>query len=234
MKCPLIQGRVSSTLTTQPVKYLQTRKFTFCHDSEPFRPWMSSRRALSLITRGKGKDIEYDEYDDDWGRNTFNYEEELEKKFPGSNKPLQWDFEEGAEPSGKKKLQRPWERKESRKPKEVDSKGETLNRSISKAKINSENTKEKGVTHGDQKHQPSKEVQKFEYKAERRRAKTPPVKPQVTFSEPFSRDCEVAIIGGGISGIMCALTLAEDGIRSTIFDTVSSCPLQPLTVPVIP
>ncbi|CAI7807894.1 unnamed protein product [Closterium sp. NIES-54] len=40
------------------------------------------------------------------------------------------------------------------------------------------------------------------------------------FPEPMSRDPHVAILGGGMAGLMCALGLAERGIRSTVFDTV--------------
>eukprot|EP00897_Mesotaenium_endlicherianum_P003972 jgi/Mesen1/3602/ME000020S03132 len=47
----------------------------------------------------------------------------------------------------------------------------------------------------------------------------PALREQVSFERPMSKDPEVAIVGGGISGIACALTLAEQGIRSTIFDT---------------
>ncbi|CAI5527147.1 unnamed protein product [Closterium sp. Naga37s-1] len=39
------------------------------------------------------------------------------------------------------------------------------------------------------------------------------------FPEPMSRDPHVAILGGGMAGLMCALGLAERGIRSTVFDT---------------
>ncbi|CAI5510485.1 unnamed protein product [Closterium sp. Naga37s-1] len=35
----------------------------------------------------------------------------------------------------------------------------------------------------------------------------------------MSRDPHVAILGGGMAGLMCALGLAERGIRSTVFDT---------------
>lgn len=42
---------------------------------------------------------------------------------------------------------------------------------------------------------------------------------QVSFSGPVSDDPVVAIIGGGISGLLCALQLEIRGIRSTIFDT---------------
>ncbi|KAL4542059.1 hypothetical protein Ndes2526B_g06546 [Nannochloris sp. 'desiccata'] len=42
---------------------------------------------------------------------------------------------------------------------------------------------------------------------------------QVAFPKPFPRSPNVAIIGGGLSGLVCALQLAEKGIRSTVFDT---------------
>lgn len=44
---------------------------------------------------------------------------------------------------------------------------------------------------------------------------------QVTFTAPISDDSVVAIIGGGISGLICALFLEKRGVRSTLFDTVS-------------
>ncbi|KAL6006847.1 hypothetical protein ACLOJK_032343 [Asimina triloba] len=42
---------------------------------------------------------------------------------------------------------------------------------------------------------------------------------QVSFTAPVSDDPSVAIIGGGMAGILCALALEKRGIRSTIFDT---------------
>ncbi|KAK8919042.1 hypothetical protein KSP39_PZI021537 [Platanthera zijinensis] len=42
---------------------------------------------------------------------------------------------------------------------------------------------------------------------------------QVSFNSPVSRSPSVAIIGGGISGLLCAATLEERGVRSTVFDT---------------
>ncbi|GIL48091.1 hypothetical protein Vafri_4787 [Volvox africanus] len=42
---------------------------------------------------------------------------------------------------------------------------------------------------------------------------------QVRWSEPLSLNPSVAIIGGGMSGLMCARELARLGIRSTVFDT---------------
>lgn len=47
---------------------------------------------------------------------------------------------------------------------------------------------------------------------------------QVVFTTPVARDPVVAIIGGGVSGLVCALTLEERGIRSTVFDTVCYFP----------
>lgn len=45
---------------------------------------------------------------------------------------------------------------------------------------------------------------------------------QVVFTAPVADDPAVGIIGGGISGLVCAVTLEQRGIRSTVFDTVSS------------
>ncbi|WOL05024.1 hypothetical protein Cni_G13747 [Canna indica] len=42
---------------------------------------------------------------------------------------------------------------------------------------------------------------------------------QVVFTKPVAEDPVVAIIGGGVAGLVCALTLEERGIRSTVFDT---------------
>ncbi|XP_074311430.1 uncharacterized protein LOC141647217 [Silene latifolia] len=42
---------------------------------------------------------------------------------------------------------------------------------------------------------------------------------QVVFSAPVSDDPEVGIIGGGMSGLICALFLEKRGVRSTVFDT---------------
>ncbi|KAL6989457.1 hypothetical protein U1Q18_015206 [Sarracenia purpurea var. burkii] len=42
---------------------------------------------------------------------------------------------------------------------------------------------------------------------------------QVMFAGPFSDDPIVGIIGGGMSGLVCALNLEKRGIRSTVFDT---------------
>ncbi|KAL0552657.1 hypothetical protein IC582_011775 [Cucumis melo] len=42
---------------------------------------------------------------------------------------------------------------------------------------------------------------------------------QVTFTSALSDDPLIAIIGGGMAGIMCALSLEKRGVRSTVFDT---------------
>jgi hypothetical protein len=42
---------------------------------------------------------------------------------------------------------------------------------------------------------------------------------RVTFPNAFPKAPSVAIIGGGLSGLVCSLELAKQGIRSTIFDT---------------
>jgi hypothetical protein len=42
---------------------------------------------------------------------------------------------------------------------------------------------------------------------------------QVAFSAPLADDALVAIIGGGLSGLVCAGELAQRGIRSVVFDT---------------
>ncbi|GER55275.1 FAD/NAD(P)-binding oxidoreductase family protein [Striga asiatica] len=42
---------------------------------------------------------------------------------------------------------------------------------------------------------------------------------QVTFTGPLSADPSVGIIGGGMSGLVCALYLEKRGIKSTVFDT---------------
>ena len=43
---------------------------------------------------------------------------------------------------------------------------------------------------------------------------------QVMFTAPLSDDPAVAIIGGGMAGLSCALYLEKRGVRSTVFDTV--------------
>ncbi|KAJ7538481.1 hypothetical protein O6H91_11G049800 [Diphasiastrum complanatum] len=53
----------------------------------------------------------------------------------------------------------------------------------------------------------------------RRRVKEPKIRTQVHLSSGMSKDPHIAILGGGMSGLMCAVTLEERGIRSTIFDT---------------
>ncbi|OAY84946.1 hypothetical protein ACMD2_09422 [Ananas comosus] len=42
---------------------------------------------------------------------------------------------------------------------------------------------------------------------------------QVVFATPPATDPVVAVIGGGVSGLVCAATLEERGIRSVVFDT---------------
>ncbi|KAI3979830.1 hypothetical protein MKX01_013925 [Papaver californicum] len=42
---------------------------------------------------------------------------------------------------------------------------------------------------------------------------------QIIFTTPISDDPVVAIIGGGMSGLICALNLEKRGIKSTVFDT---------------
>ncbi|KAK7397320.1 hypothetical protein VNO78_18488 [Psophocarpus tetragonolobus] len=42
---------------------------------------------------------------------------------------------------------------------------------------------------------------------------------QVNFTSPLSEEPLVGVIGGGISGVLCALFLEKRGIRSTLFDT---------------
>ena len=55
-----------------------------------------------------------------------------------------------------------------------------------------------------------------------KRIKPPKIKEQVKILSPLNNNPNVAILGGGMSGIMCALALQEKGIRSTVFDTVST------------
>ncbi|KAK1288862.1 hypothetical protein QJS10_CPB19g01151 [Acorus calamus] len=42
---------------------------------------------------------------------------------------------------------------------------------------------------------------------------------QVNFTSPVPDDPVVAIVGGGVSGLVCALNLERRGVRSTVFDT---------------
>ena len=39
------------------------------------------------------------------------------------------------------------------------------------------------------------------------------------WEQPFSSDPAVAVIGGGLAGLSCALELARLGMRSVVFDT---------------
>ncbi len=57
-------------------------------------------------------------------------------------------------------------------------------------------------------------------KLERKRKKEPAVAEQVQFATPMNKQPRIAILGGGMSGLVCALTLEELGISSTVFDTV--------------
>ncbi|MED6181301.1 hypothetical protein PIB30_018036 [Stylosanthes scabra] len=67
---------------------------------------------------------------------------------------------------------------------------------------------------------PSKTRKKPSYGASRRSAlKKTFTQEQVTFTAPLSSDPLVAIIGGGISGLLCASFLEKRGVRSTVFDT---------------
>ncbi|XP_072987860.1 uncharacterized protein [Typha latifolia] len=45
------------------------------------------------------------------------------------------------------------------------------------------------------------------------------IQEQVVFTTPVPKDPVVAVIGGGVSGLLCAATLEERGIRSVVFDT---------------
>ena len=80
------------------------------------------------------------------------------------------------------------------------------------------NGKESTELHGEHRRSGWKE----DPKAERKRKKEPAVAPQVQFSSPLNKQPHVAILGGGMSGLVCALTLEELGIRSTVYDTVRS------------
>lgn len=53
---------------------------------------------------------------------------------------------------------------------------------------------------------------------------------QVSFANPIPDDPVVGIIGGGMSGLACALYLDKRGIRSTVFDTVSHSYPSPLQI----
>ncbi|MBA0584705.1 hypothetical protein Gorai_015503, partial [Gossypium raimondii] len=45
---------------------------------------------------------------------------------------------------------------------------------------------------------------------------------QVKFTAGVSADPQVGIIGGGMAGLLCALSLEKRGVKSTVFDTVGS------------
>lgn len=53
---------------------------------------------------------------------------------------------------------------------------------------------------------------------------------QVTFTARVSDDPQVAIIGGGMAGLVCALNLEARGVKSTVFDTVRRLGSSPLIV----
>jgi len=42
---------------------------------------------------------------------------------------------------------------------------------------------------------------------------------QVIWPGPLRQDPNVAVIGGGLAGLSCALGLARQGVRSVVFDT---------------
>ena len=42
---------------------------------------------------------------------------------------------------------------------------------------------------------------------------------QVIWPQPLRQDANVAVIGGGLAGLSCALELARLGMRSVLFDT---------------
>ncbi|PIN03490.1 Zeaxanthin epoxidase [Handroanthus impetiginosus] len=63
---------------------------------------------------------------------------------------------------------------------------------------------------------------KSSYGASRRSAiKKSFTQEQVEFKTPIPSDPVVGIIGGGMSGLVCALYLEKRGIKSTVFDTAS-------------
>lgn len=54
---------------------------------------------------------------------------------------------------------------------------------------------------------------------EEKKKKPPKIREQVRILSPLNSNPHIAILGGGMSGLICALTLEERGIRSTVFDT---------------
>jgi NADPH-dependent 2,4-dienoyl-CoA reductase/sulfur reductase-like enzyme len=67
----------------------------------------------------------------------------------------------------------------------------------------------------------SKNRRKSSYGTSRRSSlKKTLIQEQVVFTAPVSDDPVVAIIGGGMAGLTCALNLEKRGVRSTVFDTV--------------
>lgn len=55
--------------------------------------------------------------------------------------------------------------------------------------------------------------------SEGKRKKPPKIREQVRIFSPLNKNPNIAILGGGMSGLICALTLQEKGIGSTVFDT---------------
>nr|GMC47891.1 uncharacterized protein LOC109181751 [Ipomoea batatas] len=67
---------------------------------------------------------------------------------------------------------------------------------------------------------PRKQKRSSSYGASRRSAlKKSFTQEQVSFANPIPDDPVVGIVGGGMSGLACALYLDKRGIRSTVFDT---------------
>ncbi|KAH6755114.1 oxidoreductase family protein [Perilla frutescens var. hirtella] len=73
----------------------------------------------------------------------------------------------------------------------------------------------------DKSKQPMKNPRKKPYYGTSRRSviKKSFTQEQVEFTAPISSDPVVGIIGGGMSGLVCALYLEKRGIKSTVFDT---------------
>lgn len=67
----------------------------------------------------------------------------------------------------------------------------------------------------------SRNRRKSSYGSSRRSAlKKTFVQEQVMFTARVSSDPHVGIIGGGMAGLLCALSLEKRGVKSTVFDTV--------------
>nr|GMD03810.1 Zeaxanthin epoxidase [Ipomoea batatas]GMD26560.1 Zeaxanthin epoxidase [Ipomoea batatas] len=78
---------------------------------------------------------------------------------------------------------------------------------------------------------PRKQKRSSSYGASRRSAlKKSFTQEQVSFANPIPDDPVVGIVGGGMSGLACALYLDKRGIRSTVFDTVSHSYPSPLQI----